>query len=109
MSNFDPLDQVALDEAKKARREEQLANALREKEDFKWLMSNEKGRRVVWRLLERSGVYRSDFIPSTNESYFRAGDRNAGARLMALVLEHCPEKYPLMVLEHRYEQYSDLV
>jgi hypothetical protein len=109
MSDFDPLDQEALELAQLALKEKQHAERLKEKEDFKWLMSHERGRRVVHRLLERSGVYRSDFIPDTNESYFRGGDRNAGVRLMAFILEHCPDRYPQMILEHRYEQYSDLV
>jgi len=32
-----------------------------EEADYKWLMSSKQGRRIVWRMLEQSGIYRSSF------------------------------------------------
>ena len=61
MSNYDPLDLKA-QERGKSDKDMQL-RLLREAEesDVKWLMANKRGRRIVWRLLDQAGVFRSTF------------------------------------------------
>ncbi len=71
-----------------------------EAEDLKWLMGSKRGRRIVWRLLERTGVFRSSFT-GNSETFFREGMRNVGLLLMAQVNETCPEHYTSMVQEQR--------
>lgn len=76
---------------------QRLARAV-EVEDFKWLMGNKQGRRFVWRLLEKAGVFRTTFRLN-NEMAFLEGMRNMGLILMADISEICPEKYHIMVKE----------
>jgi hypothetical protein len=99
--HLDPLD-IRAQERNKAN--EQAASKLayvNEGEDFKWLMSNKRGRRVIWRWLERTGVYRSSFNHSGSITAFNEGARNIGLMLIAQVHEHCPEHYLTMLQEQR--------
>lgn len=68
-------------------------------EDMRWLMSTVQGRRVVWRLLERAGIYRTSFSANTNETFFNEGARNVGLFLVAEIHAHAPEMYALMTNE----------
>ena len=99
MINYDPLD-IRGQEATKAERElrEKIARE-NEEVDVKWLMSNKRGRRVVWRLLEQSGVYRLSFNSNSMTMAFNEGQRNFGNRMLAMIHSLCPELYPTMVKE----------
>lgn len=100
MSQFDPLDTHA-QEKLKAVREEQLNSTKRiEAEDFKWLMSDKRGRRIVWGLLEKTGIYQTSFT-GNSETFFREGARNIGLVYFDLLNKNCPERYTLMVTEQR--------
>lgn len=98
MSNFDPLDLRGQDRAKEQSDERTKMAIDQEKDDFKWLMGSKRGRRIVWRLLERTGVYRSSFT-GNSETFFREGQRNVGLMLMAQIHEVCPDQYALMLKE----------
>lgn len=100
MTTIDPLDTLAHEQAE-ADLQEKLAFTKRvEQDDYKWLMSDKRGRRIFSRLLDTTGVYRSSFT-GNSETFFREGARNVGLQLMAKVQEYCPEKYDLMVTEQR--------
>lgn len=77
--------------------------ALQETEDLKWLMSSKRGRRIVWRLLERAGVYRSSFNTNAMTMAFNEGVRNEGLRLVAQCAQHCPGSYAEMLAERKVE------
>jgi hypothetical protein len=83
-------------------REAENAKRVRRTEvsDFKWLMGQVQGRRFVWRLLEKAGVFRSTFRKDS-EMEFLEGMRNMGLMLIADVHEVCPEKYHVMVKEQQ--------
>lgn len=100
MADHDPTDLHGneLAQADRARRERLVVQT--EAEDIKWLMSGKRGRRVVWRLLERAGVHRSSFT-GNSETFFREGQRNIGLMYEALVFDHAPENYSVMVAENR--------
>lgn len=68
--------------------------------DVKWLMSCKRGRRIVWRHLEQTGVYRSTFSPTAMIMAFNEGNRNAGNRALDLVMRACPELYTQMMKEN---------
>jgi hypothetical protein len=96
--SYDPLDIHGQQQAKaQAEAREQLARA-NEASDIKQLMTHAWGRRLVWRMLEKSGMYRTSFT-GNSETFFREGMRNYGIWLTALINEHCPEQYALMVAE----------
>lgn len=68
--------------------------------DVKWLMSCKRGRRIVWRHLEQTGVFRSTFSPTAMVMAFNEGNRNAGCRALDLVMTACPELYTQMMKEN---------
>ena len=71
-----------------------------EKADFAWLMSDKRGRRFIWRMLETTGVYRSSFT-GNSETFFREGSRNVGLKLISDIHEFAPDAYPMMLEEQR--------
>ena len=99
MSTYDPtdIDRQLQDDAERKARKQLDRDA--EAEDFKWLMGSKRGRRIAWRLLEDSGVFRLSFSTDPLQMAFNEGNRNFGNRVLALVHAHCPEKYPMMIKE----------
>lgn len=71
-----------------------------EKADFAWLMSDKRGRRFIWRMLEATGVYRSSFT-GNSETFFREGARNVGLQLISNIHEFTPDVYTTMLEEQR--------
>lgn len=69
-------------------------------EDFKRLMSESWGRRVVWRMLEQAGVFRSSFT-GNSETFFREGARSMGLLIISQINEHAPELYQVMLMENQ--------
>jgi hypothetical protein len=99
MSNYDPLDirgQEKVESDKKLR--DKLARE-NEETDVKWLMSSKRGRRILWRLLEQSGVFRLSFNTNAMSMAFAEGNRNFGNRTLSMIHSLCPELYPTMVKE----------
>lgn len=70
-------------------------------------MSNKRGRRIVWRLLEQSGVFRLSFNTNAMQMAFAEGNRNFGNRTMSLIHAHCPELYTTMVKEQTNDRIAD--
>lgn len=99
-SNHDPFDIAGQDLSKLERDERNKHERRVEIEDIKWLMKGRQGRRIVWRLLEKTGVFRCSFT-GNSETFFREGMRNVGLMLLAQINEVCPEQYTLMVQEQR--------
>lgn len=97
---FDPTD---IDAQQVAQAQQLEAGRLRrdqECEDFKWLMQDRRGRRVVWRLLDKAGVFRTSFnVPNAMQVSFNEGQRNLGLLLLAEIQELCPDKFHLMTKE----------
>lgn len=96
----DPTDILAqarqredIDRKKKVERDQEIA-------DFKWLMSDKRGRRFMWRLLDMTGLYRCSFTGNST-TFFNEGQRNIGLQLMADINEQAPEAYPQMLAEQR--------
>lgn len=98
--HHDPFDLVGQERAKHQQDDKARLNLQSELDDIKWLMGSRRGRRIVWRLLERTGIFRSSFT-GNSETFFREGMRNVGLMLMAQINEVCPEQYTTMVQEQR--------
>ena len=77
--------------------------AREEAEDFKWLLSSRRGRRIVWRFLDRAGVFRLSFNTNSMTMAFNEGNRNEGLRILAQIHTLCPELYPVMVKEQIHD------
>lgn len=98
MSDIDPTDVQASEKAEADRKDKLGLTQRREADDIKWLMSDPRGRRIVWGLLELTGVFRSSFT-GNSETFFREGERNIGLKLFLRLQTHCPEQYIKMTKE----------
>lgn len=99
--NLDSSDFDDVSEAERLQKEVRAEAARQEADDFKWLMSDARGRRIVYRLLAQSGVFRNPFTGNDSETNFRSGMMSIGQAIWADVQEHCPEKYDIMIVEKK--------
>jgi hypothetical protein len=106
MSSFDPLDIRGQEKAISEAGERNKLALQTEQEDFKWLMGNKRGRRIVWRLLERTGVYRSSFT-GNSETFFREGMRNVGLMLLDQIHTITPDQFAVMLKEQKDVRNAD--
>lgn len=100
MDEPSPLDLAGMASAQRAIDEQAQQKKQVEIDDFKFVMEDKRGRRFVWRLLEKCGVFRTSFT-GDNETFFKEGQRNVGLAILAAVHEACPEKYAVMLKEQR--------
>ncbi|KAA5926360.1 endopeptidase [Achromobacter xylosoxidans] len=98
---YDPLNPSVTETDREAKREDAKHESRVESDDMKWLMGNRRGRRIVWRLLSRAGVYRTSFSTNAMQMAFNEGNRNEGLRLMTSLLLNCPERYAEMLQEQK--------
>jgi hypothetical protein len=96
----EPLDLHKPARAKKSERtEKQKLREENEESDLKWLMGSERGRRIVWRLLERAGVFQSSFTANALTEAFEKGQRDYGLWVLGVTTEAGPENYAQMLKE----------
>ena len=107
MSEYDPTDVNAQEQARESQDRERKLSKDTEESDFKWLMSSKRGRRIVWRLLERAGVFRLSFNTNSMAMAFAEGSRNEGLRIVHLIHASCPELYSTLVKENTNERNTD--
>lgn len=101
MAQRDPTDlDGQAEEQDKEQRKAQL-QALQEVEDFKWLMDSKRGRRIVWRLLEKAGVFRTSFSTNALQMAMSEGNRSYGLFWLNEVMASSPDKFVLMLNESK--------
>lgn len=83
--------------AEKAAKQKLLAQ--REIDDIQFVMNSEKGRRVVWSLLEKGQVFGACFNVDPHITAFNEGQRNLALMLFQRVMAHCPDQYLKMAAE----------
>lgn len=102
MSDANPTDVSEARDALAKREEKAEREAQIFASDLKRLMSDMWGRRLMWHLLERTGVFRLSFAgEATHSTAFAEGGRNQGLMLIAALHEHCLREYGSMVKENR--------
>ena len=74
---YDPFDIHGQRVTREETERRELLARENEAADIKLLMSHAWGRRFVWRMLEKSGMYRTSFT-GNSETFFREGIRNYG-------------------------------
>jgi len=91
--------------AQEARAEEAKANQKRqqqeEKNDLHWLMSKKQGRRIMYRLLDRAGVFTTSFNTNAMTMAFNEGRRNEGLALTNDIMGATPELWQQMIVENK--------
>lgn len=99
--DYDPHDLPGQAAALKTREQQDKLAAQTDVDDTKWLMSTKRGRRVLWRVLDRAGVFRLSFNTNAMAMAFAEGCKNEGLRTLALIQQASPELYPIMLKEAR--------
>jgi hypothetical protein len=100
MTDFDPTNTAQQDADHEKAAAHAALVAKQEAEDFQWLMADQRGRRIVWRLLAESRVFHSSFDPMAMNMAFNEGRRAEGLRLLGQVHALCPDLYPTMMKEN---------
>ena len=72
---------------------------LQRNEDVRWLMGDARGRRFIWNLLAKAGVFRSSMGLSAELTAFNEGRRDLGLAVLADLMRLCPEEYGRMQAE----------
>lgn len=99
MSEYDPHDLEAQTRAKLEAEATHRHQRSQELEDLKWVMSDARGRRFMWRLLSQARVFHSSFTGESLSSAFNEGLRSAGLKHLADIHEACPQQYLVMMKE----------
>jgi len=96
----DPTDLIEQEADTEAQAAEAQAQRDQQAEDIQWLMRSEQGRRIAWRLLERTQVHRTPFAGHDATTNFNCGERNVGQWFLDEVCTHSPESYLQLLKEH---------
>ena len=88
MAQRNARDPKAVVEASRRERD----RAKREAADLRWIMSDARGRRFIWRMLGITGIFRSSFT-GNSETFFREGERNVGLKLLTEVTRDANDLY----------------
>ena len=87
----DPEEIAKQDRLKKIKRDQYIA-------DMSFLLGDARGRRVIWELLERGGVFKISFT-GNSETFFNEGKRQIALSLLEDVMESRPDAYLQMSKE----------
>ena len=99
MSHDDPTDTASQQHAQAQAEAKRKLAVDTEEADLKWLMGSKRGRRIVWRLLDKAGVYRLSFNTNAMSMAFAEGGRNYGLHVLAQIHALCPDLYVAMMQE----------
>ena len=92
-----PYNAADEENVSKHKRKDQNARD-RELHDLRTMMDSIEGRRFVWRLLDKAGVFRTSFTGNST-TFFNEGMRNMGLMILADVHEACADQYIQMMKE----------
>lgn len=101
MSTEDPCDLPAQQAQSNAHQHHKLREQELDAEAFGWLMTDKRGRRLVWGQLVRAGVFGLSFSSDALVMAFNEGRRNEGLALLAKIHSLCPELYTVMISENK--------
>lgn len=95
-----PTDLAGLERDEQRENLEAHEERQRQIADLKWMMKDQRGRRIMQRLMDKAGIYRTSFT-GNSETFFREGERNVGLLFISEITEHCPDEFLLMLKESR--------
>lgn len=103
----DPTDLNRL--AREAEADEAVASERRRKEldDLRWWLGHPQGRRIIGRLLEQAGMFRSSFNHSGSVMAFQEGKRDIGLFITSEILEASPDGYMKVLKEFKANDADD--
>lgn len=96
----EPIVKNAADEKQVKEANRKILSARRsELNEVRALLATAEGRKFLWRLLERCGVYKSSYDQSGSRVYFNEGRREVGLWVLAEIIEAEPEAYVSLMKE----------
>ena len=95
--DIDPLKQEESKQYRKLRKGEQIT---REANDIIALMLERQGRRIMFDLLSRCGVYTGSFAADPQLTAYNEGKRSVGLTYLDVLNTHCADQFVLMLKEH---------
>jgi len=90
-------DEKSIESSKKRVSQKKLL----EESDVKSVLELDSGRRYVWRLLERCGIFRSGYVGGSEQLFFIEGRRDIGQKILNDILEIDPIIFTRMVEENK--------
>ena len=100
-NTYDPIDLAGQQRDRESKDREKRVNQIEWKRDLQWLMSDPRGRRIMWRMLDMSGTFARTFHPTAMIMAFQEGVRSIGTALFGDVMAYCPDKYQAMRSENQ--------
>lgn len=92
----------ASDAAQVAKRQgEEKRRRDRDADDMRAVLGTDQGRRVIWRLMEHCGVFRSTFTGHGARDAFNEGARNVGLFVMGEMIAADPDALTSMMQESK--------
>lgn len=76
--------------------------------DLKKVLSFVEGRRLMWRVLDEAGVFRSTFNSNALNMAFMEGNRNIGLVLFNEILKASPNSFTQMQREYISDKKSEI-
>ncbi len=73
----------------------------REREDIKFLLSDGRSRRFLWKQLCKCGIYKTSFGEGNDTTNYYEGQRSIGLELLSEILDVDPEGYTKLIEENR--------
>ena len=98
-NQYDPLDQQSQEKQEKARLLKAKLQDQTEEGDIEWLMKSKRGRRVLLRVINRSGVYASSFHQNSMTMAFNEGAKQEGLHTVKLINAVVPDLFAVMLKE----------
>jgi len=99
LREHDPIDTASEQEAKEQQAAIDQLIAFYEASDFKEIMSTETGRRFIYGQIARGGLFQDPYDGTDQGTAHNAGAANEARYLMGMIMDHCPEKFVLMISE----------
>lgn len=97
-----PYDAGDESSVKKKKTKDELQKQTK-KDDLIWVLSDPRGRRVVWRLLERCGIYKNSFTGNSH-TFFNEGRRAVGLETLIEINDADPKAFSVMATEAANEK-----
>lgn len=97
--NQDPPYNAADPQQVKGRKQTEKQVREQELSDLTAVMAMPEGRRVIKKLLNDCGMFRTSYHPSS-QIYFNEGQRNVGLRIWADLEAACPQLLWQMIVDH---------
>lgn len=97
----DPTDLKRQERDAEADEAKARENRRKELEDLRWLLGHPQGRRVIGRLLDEAGVFRSSFNHSGSVMAFSEGRRHMGLFITSELLEANADGYMKVLKEFK--------